>query len=80
MSAEEQHNYEAKLDAVCWGLCGQSYVERDNPVFPEDCVFKLFRIFCMLGDMVENERGQVEVRHDALLYDAHLIRPSPLSV
>eukprot|EP00095_Tigriopus_kingsejongensis_P012626 maker-scaffold407_size180809-snap-gene-0.29 protein:Tk12626 transcript:maker-scaffold407_size180809-snap-gene-0.29-mRNA-1 annotation:"differentially expressed in fdcp 6-like protein" len=58
---EGQHAYEAKLDQVCWSLCSPNYLERDNPVFPDDCVFKLFRVFCMLGDMVENDQGQIEV-------------------
>jgi len=40
---------------VCWQLCSPSYLERDNPVFPDDCVYQLFRVFSMLGDMVEND-------------------------
>ena len=55
----DQHSLEAKLDDVFWTLCKSHYLERDNPVFPDDCVFKLFRIFCMLGEMVENDEGQV---------------------
>jgi hypothetical protein len=39
----------------------QHYIERDKPIFPDDCVFMLFRIFCMLGELVENERGKIEV-------------------
>ena len=47
---------EAKVDEVCWELCKSNYIERDNPILPDDCVFMLFRIFCMLGEMVENDR------------------------
>ena len=59
ISIKDQHSLEAKLDDVFWTLCKSHYLERDNPVFPDDCVFKLFRIFCMLGEMVENDEGQV---------------------
>ena len=61
LTVDDQHNYESKIDDVCWQMCSSSYVERDNPIFPEDCVYKLFRVFCMLGDMVEDEEGKIEV-------------------
>jgi hypothetical protein len=40
-----QYKYEKQLDEVCWTLCKQHYLERDNPIFPNDCVFQLFRVF-----------------------------------
>ena len=52
---------EAKVDEICWELCKSNYIERDNPLLPDDCVYMLFRIFCMLGDMVENDKGMPEV-------------------
>lgn len=61
MSIPEQVRNEAKVDEVCWELCKSNYIERDNPFLPDDCVFMLFRIFCMLGEMVENDRGMPEV-------------------
>ena len=39
----------------------QNYKTRDNAVFPEECTYQLFRIFCMLADMVENDEGLIEV-------------------
>ncbi len=63
MTPSDQHRHEMSLDEVCWALCSANYLERDNPVFPDECVFKLFRVFCMLGDMVENEEtDKIEVR------------------
>ena len=53
--------YEAKVDEICWELCKSNYLERDNPLLPDDCVYMLFRIFCMLGEMVENDKGMPEV-------------------
>ncbi len=61
MAVTDQHKYEAKIDEVCWTLCSPNYLERDNPIFPDDCIYKLFRIFCMLGDMVEDDTGKIEV-------------------
>lgn len=61
MSIPDQHRNEAKVDEVCWELCKSNYIERDNPLLTDECVFMLFRIFCMLGDMVENDRVLPEV-------------------
>ena len=49
------------MDEVCWELCKSNYIKRDNPVLPDDCVYMLFRIFCMLGEMVENDKVLPEV-------------------
>jgi hypothetical protein len=57
---------EAKLDEACWSFCSQNYSTRDNPVFPEECIYQLFRIFCMLADMVENDAGHIEVSGSSL--------------
>lgn len=61
LSVQDQHLYESNVDAVCWDLCKSNYLERDNPLFPEDCMYMLFRIFCMLGEMVQNDKEQIEV-------------------
>ena len=50
------YSHEAKVDEVCWDICKSNYIERDNPILPDDCIFMIFRIFCMLGEMVENDR------------------------
>ena len=64
MSVPDQHVAEAKLDDVFWSVCKSHYIERDNPIFPADCVYKLFRVFSMLGEMVENDDGQIEVNFE----------------
>jgi len=61
MSVPDQRVAESKLDEVFWNICKSHYIERDKPIFPDDCVYKLFRIFSMLGEMVENDEGQIEV-------------------
>lgn len=61
ISVTEQRKTELKVDEVCWLICSPYYLERSNPVFPDLCVFQLFRIFCMLAEMVEDEMGNLEV-------------------
>ena len=65
---------EAKVDEVCWEVCKSNYIERDNPLLTDECVFMLFRIFCMLGEMVENERGMPEVVMAAAEVESATIR------
>ena len=61
ISVDDQRSYERKIDEVCWLICNPPYLERSNPVFPESCVLQLWRIFCLLGEMVEDEEGRLEV-------------------
>ena len=58
---DDQRSYERKIDEVCWLICNPPYLERSNPVLPESCVLQLWRIFCLLGEMVEDEEGRLEV-------------------
>ncbi|CAK1580503.1 unnamed protein product [Parnassius mnemosyne] len=46
--------YEKKISEVCWFVCRKSLLNRDKPVFGDDSVFKLFRIFCLLADLVHD--------------------------
>jgi len=45
MSVQDTLKNEAKVDEICWELCKSNYIERDNPLLPDDCVYMLFRIF-----------------------------------
>ena len=72
MSVPDQRVAESKLDEVFWNICKSHYIERDKPIFPDDCVYKLFRIFSMLGEMVENDEGQIEVATNKHLFFMYL--------
>ena len=61
ISVDEARVFEEKIDGVCWLICNPPYLERSNPVFPASCVLQLWRIFCLLGEMVEDEEGRLEV-------------------
>ena len=73
MSVPDQRVAESKLDEVFWNICKSHYIERDKPIFPDDCVYKLFRIFSMLGEMVENDEGQIEVTPNKNLFIKNLL-------
>ncbi|KAJ0176473.1 hypothetical protein K1T71_007652 [Dendrolimus kikuchii] len=46
--------YEKKISEVCWLVCRKTLLARDKPVYNDDSVFKLFRIFCLLADLVQD--------------------------
>ncbi|CAG2059304.1 unnamed protein product [Timema podura] len=50
--------YESRIDEVCWLVCKKHYLHREHVVFSDLCVYKLFRIFCLLADLVP-ESSQV---------------------
>ena len=52
---------EARMASVCWLICSPPYLERTGPVLPSSCVLQLWRIFCLLAEMVEDEEGRLEV-------------------
>lgn len=45
---------------ICWLVCRKSYIT-ENSVYPEQSVYKLFRIFCMLADLTERDDVECEV-------------------
>lgn len=46
--------YERKISEVCWLVCRKSLEQREKPVFNDESVFKLFRIYCLLADLVND--------------------------
>ena len=51
------------LVQVCWLICNPPYLERGDPVLMAPCVQQLWRVFCMLGEVVEEEEGVLEVNN-----------------
>ncbi|XP_052753335.1 differentially expressed in FDCP 6-like [Galleria mellonella] len=47
-------DYEKKISEVCWLVCRKNLVLRDKPIFSDDSVLKLFRIYCLLADLVQD--------------------------
>lgn len=42
---------EARVEEVCWLVCRTRLLRREAPVFPDPCVYQLFRIFCLLAEL-----------------------------
>uniref|UniRef100_A0A8D8X710 Switch-associated protein 70 n=1 Tax=Cacopsylla melanoneura TaxID=428564 RepID=A0A8D8X710_9HEMI len=60
----ELRAYEGKIDEICWLICKKHYLEclrgDQLPHLPDNCVYQLFRVFCLLADLIpESENGEV---------------------
>ena len=56
LSLTVSRNLEEKIDEVCWLVCKKNYLSREPRILSDECVYKLFRIFCLLGEWIpENE-------------------------
>ncbi|XP_067126466.1 switch-associated protein 70-like [Centruroides vittatus] len=51
LSSNDIRKYWDQIEEVCWLVCKQNYLMRDYVAFPDTCVFHLFRIFCLLGEL-----------------------------
>ncbi|XP_066954335.1 switch-associated protein 70-like [Macrobrachium rosenbergii] len=49
------------LENTFWLLGRTAFLQRDTPVFSEDSVYKLFRIFCLLADRSPSRKGLLQV-------------------
>ncbi|KAF9423887.1 hypothetical protein HW555_000945, partial [Spodoptera exigua] len=53
---------------VCWLVCRKSLLGREKSVFSDDSVFKLFRIFCLLGDLVVLQPSEAGIVAEQLVH------------
>lgn len=59
----ELRAYEAKIDEICWLICKKHYLETHRtekpPILPDQCVYQLFRVFCLLADLIaDSDNGE----------------------
>lgn len=64
LSSNDVRKYWDQIEEVCWLVCKQNYLMRDYVAFPDNCVFHLFRIFCLLGE-IKSIEGSLAVVIDA---------------
>lgn len=55
LGLEELKEYETRIAEVSWLVCRSKYLSRENKILPDDAVFKIFRIFCLLGELIEDD-------------------------
>ncbi|XP_069688994.1 differentially expressed in FDCP 6 homolog isoform X3 [Periplaneta americana] len=69
LSLSALRELEEKIDEVCWLVCRKRYLEqREKPVFKDHCVYKLFRIFCLLAELVPDDSNDVQDCFQVLLH------------
>uniref|UniRef100_A0A1B6L3D9 PH domain-containing protein n=1 Tax=Graphocephala atropunctata TaxID=36148 RepID=A0A1B6L3D9_9HEMI len=56
LSLQALREFESKIDEVCWLICKKNYLQRDNALLSDSCVYQLFRVFCLLGDLVPDSK------------------------
>uniref|UniRef100_A0A6P7G0Y8 Switch-associated protein 70-like n=1 Tax=Diabrotica virgifera virgifera TaxID=50390 RepID=A0A6P7G0Y8_DIAVI len=50
--------FESKIAEVCWLICRTRYLPRDNRIFSDDSMFQIFRIFCVLAELVPDQYNE----------------------
>ncbi|XP_050302458.1 switch-associated protein 70-like [Anthonomus grandis grandis] len=63
---DDLRDYESRIAEVCWLVCRKRYLQRDNKVFTDESVFQLYRIFCVLAELLPDT--QVEHSYKLLLH------------
>ena len=54
LSPDRLRDYQAAVEDACWLLFRPAALKRDMPTLPEDCVRRLFRVFCCLGELMSD--------------------------
>ncbi|XP_066998355.1 differentially expressed in FDCP 6 homolog isoform X2 [Anabrus simplex] len=54
-------DYETRIDEICWLICKVHYLQRERPIFSDSCVYKLYRIFCLLADLIAESESTYQV-------------------
>ena len=54
-------DFESRVDEVCWLVCKKDLVSREKPLLPDESIFQLFRVFCMLADLVQDSPETFQV-------------------
>lgn len=67
VTLSQLRDYEAKIDEICWLVCRKCYVT-DSSAYSEATIYKLFRIFCMLGCLEEKTTGGDDDYSEVLLH------------
>ncbi|KAJ8980974.1 hypothetical protein NQ317_013428 [Molorchus minor] len=54
----ELRNYENRIAEVCWLVCRKKYLKRDHKTFTDDSIFQIFRIFCVLAELIPDQHNE----------------------
>lgn len=65
ITLEELKDYESRIAEVCWLICRPKYQNRETQILNDNSVFQIFRIFCLLGELIE---GDIENSYQVVLH------------
>ncbi|XP_060521905.1 switch-associated protein 70-like [Cylas formicarius] len=54
----ELRDFESQISEVCWLVCRKKYLNRENHVFTCEVIFQIYRIFCVLGELVPDQQNE----------------------
>ena len=54
VSPDRLREFQAAVEDACWTMFRPAALKRDMPTLPEDCVRRIFRIFCCLGELMSD--------------------------
>lgn len=66
----ELREFESRIAEICWLVCRKRYLQRAHKVFSDDAVYQLYRIFCVLAELVPNP--QLEHSYQVLLHPSEV--------
>lgn len=62
LTLPELREYENRIAEVCWLICRKHFLFRDKRIFSDDSVFQIFRVFCVLAELIPDaEEGTYQV-------------------
>ncbi|KAG1700038.1 Switch-associated protein 70 [Nymphon striatum] len=61
LDLKDVKKYQAQIEELSWLVCRKALLKRDFVAFADQSVFQLFRIFCMLGELVQVDNNHSEV-------------------
>ncbi|XP_018561110.1 switch-associated protein 70 [Anoplophora glabripennis] len=54
----ELRSFENRIAEVCWLVCRKKYLQRDQKIFTDESIFQIFRIFCVLAELIPDENNE----------------------
>lgn len=61
LETNDLRKYQEQVEEVCWLVCRKQLLKRDPQVLPDACIYQLFRIFCLLAELVPCPQQIVQV-------------------
>lgn len=63
----ELRDYETRISETCWFVCQRHYLLQEKRIFSDESVFQIFRIFCLLAELIPDNNGMT---YQVLLHPA----------